>query len=265
MVEFTIFNLWVYFIVYSIAGWGLESIYRSFCEKKFVNTGFLNGSFCPIYGIGAIIMLLFLEKFKDNFILLFTMSFVVLSAWEYIVGALLEKIFRTKYWDYSDQKINIKGRVCLFNSICWGILGVLFIRYIHPFVEQCLNDINSIWLNNIIFVITVLFIIDTIVSVAATVRIKTVLQNVEHLNKQIKEKLDEIKNLSNKDIKEELIESLESKINYLKKKKNRLFRRAYRRVCRLKRAFPDLQSNEITEILSRKIDFIKKDRTKEEK
>lgn len=263
--EFTIFNLWMYFIVYSIAGWGLESVYRSFCEKRFINTGFLNGSFCPIYGIGAIIMLLFLERFQNRPIILFVIAFVVLSTWEYIVGVLLERIFKTKYWDYSDQKVNIKGRVCLFNSICWGILGVLFIKYIHPFVEQILNDINFAYLKNVFFVITVLFIIDTIVSIASTVSIKTVLYKIEHLNNQIKEKLDEIRNLNNKTIKAELIENVENKISYLKKKKNRLFRRAYRRVYRLKKAFPDLQSNEITEILSKKIDLIKKDKTKEEK
>ena len=128
--ETNLFNLWTYFIIYSICGWILESVYRSFREKKIINTGFLNGPMCPIYGIGAIIMILFLGKFSKNIIVLFLVSFIVLSIWEYIVGVYLEKTFKTKYWDYSDHKINIKGRVCLSNSICWGILGVLFIKYI---------------------------------------------------------------------------------------------------------------------------------------
>lgn len=263
--DYTLFNLFAYFMFYSIAGWVLESVYRSFCEKRFVNTGFLNGPFCPIYGIGTIIMLLFLKDFQKNVILLFIISFLMLSAWEYVVGVLLEKIFKTRYWDYSDHKINIKGRVCLFNSVCWGIIGVLFIKYIHPFIEKNMELVNPFILKNVVLVITILFIIDTIISIVSTINIKTALQKIEELNNQIKEKLDEVKTLTNKEIKTELVDGIQNKIDILKKKKNRLFRRLYRRVYRLKKAFPDLQSNEITEVLSKKIEFIKKDKTKEEK
>lgn len=265
--RYTIFNLLTYFIMYSIAGWMLESTYRSIREKRIINSGFLLGPFCPIYGTGAIIMLLFLEKFKGNVIALFIISFLVLSTWEYLVGVLLEKIFKTKYWDYSDHKINIKGRVCLSNSIYWGILGVLFIEYIHPFIEKNIGLINPVFLNTMIVIVVVLFIVDTIISVITTINIKTALDKTEELNNQIKEKLEEIKNLSSKDIKNDIIENLQNKIEALKNKKNRLFRRLYRKVYRLKKAFPDIQSKEITEILSRKIELIKnvKDKTKEEK
>lgn len=263
--DYTLFNLFVYFMFYSIAGWVLESVYRSFCEKRFVNTGFLNGPFCPIYGIGTIIMLLFLKDFQKNVILLFIISFLMLSAWEYVVGVLLEKIFKTRYWDYSDHKINIKGRVCLFNSVCWGIIGVLFIKYIHPFIEKKMELVNPFILKNVVLVITILFVIDTIISIVSTINIKIALQKIEELNNQIKEKLDEVKTLTNKEIKTELVDGIQNKIDILKKKKNRLFRRLYKRVYRLKKAFPDLQSNEITEVLSKKIEFIKKDKTKEEK
>lgn len=265
--EYTIFNLWTYFIIYSIAGWVLESVFRSFCEKRLLNTGFLNGPFCPIYGIGSIIMFLFLEVFRDNIVLLFLVSFFILSVWEYIVGVLLEKIFKTKYWDYSDHTINIKGRVCLFNSICWGILGVLFIRYIHPFVEQSIELFNPFIVKYAVFIITILFVIDTIVSILTTINIGTALQKIEEINSQIKDKLEEIKILNNKNIKTNMIENLQIKIEALKNKKNRLFRKVYKRVYRLKRAFPSIQSSEITEILSRKIELIKKDKdkTKEEK
>ena len=263
--EYTLFNLFAYFMFYSIAGWGLESVYRSFCEKKFINTGFLKGPFCPIYGVGTIIKLLILKDFQKNIILLFIVSFLMLSFWEYIVGVVLEKIFKTRYWDYSKNKINFKGRVCLFNSVCWGILGVLFIKYIHPFVEKNMEFINPIILKNIVLVITILLIIDMIISIISTINIKTALEKIEELNKQIKEKLEEVKSLTNKDIKTELVDGMQNKIHILKKKKNKLFRRLYRHVYRLKKAFPDLQSNEITEILNRKIEFIKRDKTKEEK
>ena len=109
----------------------MESIFRSICEKKLINTGFLRGPFCPIYGIGSIIMP----------ILLFFSSSIILTIWEYVVGIILEKLFNTKYWDYSDHKFNFQGRICLTNSIYWGILGVLFIKYIHPFVQSIMIKI----------------------------------------------------------------------------------------------------------------------------
>lgn len=265
--EYTIFNLLTYFIIYSIAGWILESVYRSLCEKKLINSGFLIGPFCPIYGIGAILMLLFLGTFKENLLTLFIISFLMLSLWEYFVGVLLEGIFKTRYWDYSDHKINIKGRVCLFNSICWGILGLLFIKYIHPFLEEIIEKTNSYYLNIIIVVVTILFIIDTVISIIMTINIKPALDKIEDINNQIKDKIEEIKNLNGKEIKSDIIENMQNKIDILKHKKNKLLRRLYRRVYRIKKAFPDIQSNEMTEILSRKIEVIKnvKYKTKEEK
>lgn len=117
-----LFNILTYFVIYSFLGWVMESIVRSVSEKKLINTGFLVGPMCPIYGIGAMIMLLFLDRFENNILLLFIVSIVVLTIWEYLVGVLLETIFKTKYWDYSDQKFNFQGRVCLTNSICWEYL-----------------------------------------------------------------------------------------------------------------------------------------------
>ena len=183
-------SLWMYFLIYSIAGWLLESVYRSFCEKRIVNSGFLNGPLCPIYGVGAIIMLLFLRYFRNNIVLLFIISFLVFSAWEYIVGVFLEKIFKTKYWDYSDQKFNLKGRICLFNSVCWGILGVIFIHFIHPFVVNILQSVNPIILKIIFITISVIFMVDTVISIIKIKGIRATLDKIEELNEQIKEKID---------------------------------------------------------------------------
>ena len=81
----TIFYILTYFVIYSFLGWVLESVVRTICEKKIINTGFLIGPFCPIYGFGAIIMVLFLDKFKNNIIILFLISFIVLSIWEHFI------------------------------------------------------------------------------------------------------------------------------------------------------------------------------------
>ena len=153
----TFFHILAYFVIYSFLGWVLESIVRTICERKIINTGFLIGPFCPIYGFGAIIMILFLDGFKNNILLLFFISVIVLTLWEYVVGVLLEKLFHTKYWDYSDHKFNYKGRICLTNSIAWGILGVLFINYIHPFIIRMLSYIDFIYVAVIACVIAFSF------------------------------------------------------------------------------------------------------------
>ena len=150
-----IFEILTYFIIYSFLGWIMESIVRSVSEKKIINTGFLKGPVCPIYGIGAIIMLLFLERYQNKPILLFFIAIIVLTTWEYLVGVLLEKIFHTKYWDYSEQKFNFQGRICLVNSICWGILGVIFVKYIHPFVKDLVFKVDIRLLHYIISIIAI--------------------------------------------------------------------------------------------------------------
>ena len=105
-----------YFIIYSFLGWCLESIYKTIILKKPINSGFLYGPVCPMYGIGAI-MMIGLSTLSDNIIIIFILSFVVFSLWEYVVAVILEKCFKTRYWDYSDLKFNFQGRVCLKNSI----------------------------------------------------------------------------------------------------------------------------------------------------
>lgn len=137
-----IYKLLLFFIIYSFLGWLLETVAKSIEQKKFINSGFLVGPLCPIYGFGAFIMLIFLDRFKENYLLLFFMGMVILTAWEYLVGIILEKAFKTKYWDYSNYKINFQGRICLVHSTIWGILGVIFTRFIHPYVIEFINIID---------------------------------------------------------------------------------------------------------------------------
>lgn len=257
-------ELITYFIIYSFLGWVMESIVRSICERKIINTGFLRGPFCPIYGIGATIMFLFLEEFENKPILLFFISIIILTAWEYVVGVFLEKVFHTKYWDYSDHKINFQGRICLTNSICWGVLGVLFVKYIHPFVQNIMALINTDLLNYIMAIFFMVFIADTIVSIIHVKNMKSTLENIEKINKEIKEKLKEIKKLKKE--KEEktaitTLESIQSVVEKLKKKRNKTILHLYKNVYRLKKAFPAINTKEITEILNQKIESRKK-RTK---
>ena len=243
------FSMLTYFIIYSILGWILESVFRSICERKLINTGFLKGPFCPIYGVGALIMILLLSRFENDIILLFVISFFTLTFWEYVVGIFLEKAFNTKYWDYSDNKFNIQGRICLNNSIYWGILGVLFIKYIHPFISGKIDlIIDNEYFMVVIYLITAIMLVDAINSVIKVKNISVTLEKIDKLNEQIKEKLEELKNIEFEDGKTAIMLSLQKIVDDLNKRKNVVMRRLYKRVRRLKKAFPAIDSKEIAEL-----------------
>ena len=258
--EFNWFDILTYFIIYSFLGWIMESIFRSIAEKKLINTGFLRGPFCPIYGFGAIIMFIFLESLQNKPIILFIVSVIVLTAWEYIVGVLLEKIFKTKYWDYSEHKFNFQGRICLTNSIYWGILGIVFIKYIHPFMQNMVSKVDTKLLTYIIAILSIVFIIDMITTSIKVKNIKTTLEKVERLNKEIKEKLKEIRNLKKNSEVSNSVENIQAMVEKLKKKRNRIILRLYKNVYRLKKAFPAISTKEITEILNKKIEIRKRNK-----
>ena len=239
----------------------MESIFRSIMEKKIINTGFLKGPICPIYGIGAIIMFTFLQSLENNIVLLFLVSIIILTLWEYIVGVMLEKIFHTRYWDYSDHKFNIQGRICLSNSIYWGVLGVVFVKYIHPNIQNLIQKVDIKLLYFIVTILMVVFIVDMITSIVKIKNIKSTLEKIEELNKEIKEKIKEIKILP-KEIqeKEKLIaaEKLQKLVEDLKKRRNRTIKHLYKNVYRLKKAFPAIDTKEIREILNKKVEIIKR-------
>ena len=255
--EVNVFDLILYFMLYSFLGWIMESIFRSFCEKKIINTGFLIGPVCPIYGIGSVIIIAFMGNMQGKIIETFFLSIVVFTLWEYFVGVFLEKVFNTKYWDYSDHKINFQGRICLTNSIAWGFLGVGFINIIHPFIRSLVEKVPSNILHYILYGALAILIIDTIVTVIKTKNIKFKLKKVDELNEEIKQRI--------KDIKEKVTDRTKSKpgkeekesVEELKTKRDKIMDSLYKYAYRIKQAFPAIKSKEITEILSSKFKFKK--------
>ena len=111
--------LWI-FIVYAVIGWCSEVAYAALDTGKFVNRGFLNGPYCPIYGFGISLVIVVLTPLKENLLILYIGSVILTSVIEYITGYLLEKVFHNKWWDYSDKPYNIKGYICLKFSLFWG-------------------------------------------------------------------------------------------------------------------------------------------------
>lgn len=254
-----IMKLIAYFMFYSFCGWVMESVLKTYLQKKPVNSGFLYGPFCPIYGFGAMIMLLFLEHFKSNPVLLFIIAFFVLSIWEYIVGWLLEKIFKAKYWDYSENRFNISGRVCLLNSLFWGVLGVVFTVYIHPFFSEKMGLIPE---QVLIFIVTILsfaIVVDMIISIIKATNIRSSVEKLKEITNMIKERIEEL------DTKPINLESIQAVIEELKYKQTKLKRALVKQSNHLRKAFPTMKSEvleRVNEILNQKKEAIKKDRNK---
>ena len=168
---YTILVQFVYFVLYSFLGWVCETIYCSIDDKKFVNRGFLNGPFCPIYGTGALLVIDIFMKYKDDLLVLFILSVVITSIVEYITSYLLEKIFNLQLWDYSTYSFNLNGRVCLKNSLLFGVLSILAVEVIHPAVEGFLSRLPVWFLITFTGTLVVYFICDVFITVKALIQI----------------------------------------------------------------------------------------------
>ncbi len=156
--------LFLTFIIYSFLGYICEVIYCSCNQKKIVNRGFLCGPICPIYGFGGVFINLVLLRFQSDPVIVFLLGVVLTSALEYITSFLLEKIFHNKWWDYSHERFNINGRVCLLNSLLFG-LGTLFVVYItHPIIDRFLNRFSRFIFLILAIIIFIIFVTDCIYS-----------------------------------------------------------------------------------------------------
>lgn len=155
----------LFFMIYAFLGWIVECSYVRFMDGEWVNRGFLNGPFLPIYGCGALIVIFALGRFGGNPWLLFISSFFFMSALEYVVGWGLEAVFNTKWWDYSQQRYNLKGRICLKNSLYWGVLGLLLVDFIHPAVEALASGLPERVKETVAILFSLYFLTDATMSV----------------------------------------------------------------------------------------------------
>ncbi len=244
----------IYFITYSILGWICEVIFCSIPEKKFINRGFLNGPLCPIYGFGALIVIFFLTPFKESIFLVFIFGLIFTSVLEYLTSYAMEKIFHSKWWDYSNNKFNINGRVCLLNSILFGLLSVFVMFVLHVKIVEVVDNISYLWIQIIAIFSIVILTVDITVTVQSAININEKLQKLRDLSSEIKERLDEKQlfmeakihdrvsmlkeNIENIEYGKELYARIERLVKDFNQtaKSNKFFER------RLIRAFPNMKS-----------------------
>jgi len=172
------------FFIYSSIGWLLESTYTSIKSKKVINRGFLIGPYCPIYGTGGLCLTLYLTQYKDNILTVFFLSILICSIIEYLTSYLMEKIFNARWWDYSDRKFNLNGRVCGENAIAFGIISVLVIYFINPLIKKIIFKITPNITLIISVILFIIFITDTIISCNIVSKLKSTINSFD-TNKDI--------------------------------------------------------------------------------
>lgn len=181
------------FFTYAILGWLMEVGCKLVETKKFINRGFLIGPYCPIYGWGAIIITLLLNKYLADPIALFIMAIVICSIIEYATSYFMEKIYHARWWDYSRRKYNINGRICLETMIPFGILGVLIMYFANPFFTGIYEKIPEIVLTVICSFLVIVFLIDNIISshIISTIKVEGIKAEKDN-TKEITEKVKQI-------------------------------------------------------------------------
>ena len=279
LLNYNIFALFCYFIVYSFMGWCLETVYSTIRKKQFVNRGFLSGPFCPIYGFAILSIIVLLKPIENNYIFLFIGSIFLTSFIEYITGYILETAFDSTWWDYSDEPYNLYGRICLKFSVIWALISILILKVIHPYIEYIVNLIPK---NPgiLLFYITLLyFILDFIITIITILKLKSLLTQLITVYSELTDKfLDFKSNLRNtKNIPElrikldQLIElaetkmskeklSIENIVKEVKIKYDSLFIKKYPEYSRLIKAFPDLKFKGLDTILKNVKHIIHKDK-----
>lgn len=158
----------IQFIIYSFLGWIFECIHMALTTKEVVNRGFLFGPVIPVYGVGLSLIVTFLSKFKNNFIVFLILSILIIAVLEYLISVILEKIFKIRWWDYSDKKFNLHGRICL-NTMTIFIVGATIITYlVHPLIYKILISMSVNFRSLLFGVLLILFIMDVVFSVWIT-------------------------------------------------------------------------------------------------
>lgn len=183
--------LWLFFI-YGFLGWCVEVAYCGVSNGKFVNRGFLNGPICPIYGVGAVTVILCLTPIQDNTFVLFIGSAILTSILELITGFALDKIFHARWWDYSDKPFNIGGYICLKFSIYWGLVCIALMRGVHPTVLKFVHIIPDILGIITLIFFAVVFITDIVITVITINKLVKRMKEMEEIAEKIHTVSDEI-------------------------------------------------------------------------
>lgn len=189
-----IYKLQIYFMmffIFSIAGWLMECTLSVIQKHKFINRGFLIGPYCPIYGVGVVSVQLLIGSLAKNIPLIFILGTLICGILEYLTSFLMEKIFHARWWDYSQKKFNLNGRICLETLLPFGILSTVIICFVNPWILGKLHLIPTNILNYLTAGILIIYLIDSFVSFNIILRFKNLSKeekdNTEEITKKVRE------------------------------------------------------------------------------
>ena len=201
-------SYWIaYFIIYSFLGWVVEVLHAYKKRGEWVNRGFIKAPFCPIYGFGAILLLVVLSPIRENWISLFFGTVLLITLLEFITGLILETLFGAKWWDYHEEKCHIQGYVCPKYSLLFGVLALGTIKIIHPVVETAIEGVSPIYLETAGLIFLTYLAVDFIQTVLEIIGLNRLLQELQH-------KMEELKQL---EIRETLLRERKEKLGQMEK------------------------------------------------
>lgn len=249
---------WVlFFCVYCFLGWIWESGYVSAKERKWTNRGFMHGPFLPIYGSGAIMILLATIPVKDNLLLIFFMGMIAATILEYFTGAAMERLFHVRYWDYSNQFCNLNGYICLKCSLAWGGFSILMVRFIHVPVERCILWIPDTLEEIIAFVLTLVFVADFALSFREAMDFRNMLESLTENNEEIRrlvKRMEVISAFAEEDI-EEFRENINTRLEESRERASAAKQEAVQRLTEAKE-----NASEKKEMLGQKLERMRSSR-----
>lgn len=190
----SIYMYFLLFLIYSVIGWLVEVVSVYFCEGHFVNRGFLMGPYCPIFGFGGLLCYLLLRRYLEDPFVLLIMAILIFSLLEYVTSFFMEKLFHARWWDYSQMKFNINGRVCLEIIIPFGLLGCFAMYILNPILIKMLQAIPETLGMIVAIVLFIWFIVDICISLKVIINFKNVAfamykDNTEEITKKVREVL----------------------------------------------------------------------------
>lgn len=231
MYDYTIIQWLFFFYFYCFFGWVFESTYVSICERKWVNRGFMRGPFLPIYGSGGIMMLVVSMPFQDNLLLTYLAGCVGATVLELVTGLLMEALFKVRYWDYSNQKLNYKGVICLSSTLAWGGLTIFMTEFLHKLVEKVVFLIPYRVISIVTVILSVVILVDFTLSFKAALDLRFVLVKLEKVKEEmerIQKRLDVLAAFAGDELEtyrqgrsdriSDLMDSIEDKFNAVREK-----------------------------------------------
>lgn len=238
MLKSLFYNFYLFF-VYGTLGWIIEVVFHAVNIGEFVNRGFLNGAYCPIYGFGMIFIVWLLKPYMDKTWLLCLLAIGIATLIELVGGFLLEVLFHHRWWDYSDLPFNFKGYICVRFSLYWGIATLIAVKFINPIVDKIYSRLPTLLTYPLLSVLGCIMLADTVVT---SISVLNMNKDLAELN-VISQKLEAFSNNFGEHIADQVFRSQDAK-KALDKKFNERIEAFSQKHKRLLMAFPKLQSKE---------------------